>query len=213
MENANFILMEDKVPVYATADSLYGEIAELNSGDEIIVDEKVKKNQTDWVSVVLSDGKTGFIKADVKGCGINLVILRQSSADVFEDSDASSKIVLTYHKGEKFQIIGGEKRGDVLWVKTESLSGVIGFINESVRIKEVILFTPSQKWPALGGYIGAGVGVAIVLYIAIISDSGQSMERGTVKLLMIGAAFGGLVIGYFFTYFFIKIKHSMSQPE
>ena len=213
MENANFILMEDKVSVYATADTTSGEIAKLNSGDEIICDEKVKKNQILWVTVFLPDGRKGFIRADVKRCRISLVTLKQSGADVFEDADPSSKIILTYHQGEKFQIIGSEKRGDVLWVKTESLSGVIGFIDKSVRIEEVILFTPSEKWPARGSYIGAGVGVAIVLYVSIISDSGQSMSSGTVKSLMVAAAFGGLIFGYFFTWSFIKIKRLISPGE
>jgi hypothetical protein len=39
------------------------------------------------------------------------------------------------------------------------------------------------------------------------------MERGTVKLLMVAAAFGGLVLGYYFTWFFIKIKRSIAQRE
>ena len=123
MENANFIIMEDKVSVYATADIASGKIAELNGGDEIIADEKVKKNQTDWVSVFLSDGTKGFIQANVKGYGISLVILRDSSADVYEKPDPSSKIILTYNKGEKFQIIGGEKQAMYCGSKLKAFQG------------------------------------------------------------------------------------------
>jgi len=213
MENANFIIMEDKVSVYATTDIASLVIAELNNDDEIICDEKVKKNQILWVTVFLPDGKKGFIRGDVKGCSVRLVTLNQSSADVFEDSEPSSKIILTYHKGEKFQIIGAEKRDDVLWVRTESPTGVIGFIDENVKIKEVIQFTPSEKWPIRGSYIGATAGVLIVLYISIFSDRSQFMSGGEAKGWMVIAGIGGLILGYGFTYFFIKIKRSISQQE
>jgi hypothetical protein len=211
METANFMLLEDKVPVYSAADPTSVEITKLNSGDEIICDEKVKKNQVQMVSVVLSDGRKGYIRAETKGIGISLAVLKQSSADVFEAPDASSKIVSVYGRGDKFQIIGGVKQDNLTWVKTESLAGTVGFIQGEVKVEEVIQLTPSQKWPARGGYIGAGIGVAAAFYFSFFSDGYHpvivGMGRGSVVIFF----FAGFITGYLFTYLFIKIKHSIAQ--
>ena len=206
MENANFMLLEDKVPVYSTTDIASEEITKLNSGDEIIFDEKLKKNQIQWASIVLSDGRKGYIKADAKGIRIHLAALKQSSADVFEAPGLSSKVIKTYNQGERFQIIGGVQQDNMMWVKTESLSGVIGFIQGGVKVEEVVQTTPSEKWPVRGGYIGAGVGVAIVFYFSFFSGGDYA---GIVKLMFLVAFIAGFIIGYLFTGIIIKIKRSI----
>jgi hypothetical protein len=229
MEKANFILLEDKVSVYQTADTASEEIAQLSNGDEIIQDEKLIKNQITWYSVVLPDDRKGFIRADSKGIEIALVILEQHSADVFEAPDTSSKVILTYHLGDKFQIIGGvplggtgpvqvvsgEKYGNLMWVKTESLSGVIGFIQAGagIKVKDVTPIPPSLKWPLRMGYIGALAGVAIELYIYYsYYDSGAYDYNSRVieKFIILIAFFGGFVIGFLLTKFFIRVKRSRS---
>jgi hypothetical protein len=210
MENANFMLLEDKVPVYSTTDIASEEITKLNSGDEIIFDEKLKKNQIQWASIVLSDGRKGYIKADAKGIRIHLAALKQSSADVFERPGLSSKVIKTYNQGERFQIIGGVQQDNLMWVKTESLSGVIGFIQGGVKVEEVVQTTPSEKWPVRGGYIGAGIGVAIVIYFSFFNGD-DHVTAGIVKLMFVVAFIAGFIIGYLLTQIFIKIKRSIVQ--
>jgi hypothetical protein len=208
MENANYMLLEDRVPVYSAADITSVEIAKLNNGDEIILDEKFRKNRIQWASVILSDDRKGFMRADAKGVRICLAVLKQASADVYKTPGTFSKIILTYHRDDEFQIIGGEKQDDVMWIKTESSSGIIGFVEGGVKVEKVEQTLPSQKWPVRGGYIGACVAVAIVFYFAFLDDRSAI---GIAKVLFVVAFIGGFLIGYLFTEFFIRIKRSMGR--
>jgi hypothetical protein len=207
MDNANFILTEDNVPVFQTFDIASEEVTRLNTGDEILCDEKFKKNKIEWISVFLSDDRKGFIMADTKGIKISLMVLKQPSADVFETPDASSKIIFTYHEGDKLQVIGSVKKDELLWVKTESLSGIVGFMPGSIKGKEEPIATPSEKWPIR---IGAAMGLLFALiefYLYIISNNHSG---GSLFVWDLTFAFGiGALVGYLPTFFYIKLKRQI----
>jgi len=123
----------------------------------------------------------------------------------------SAKVIKTYNQGERFQIIGGVQQDNMMWVKTESLSGVIGFIQGGVKVEEVVQTTPSEKWPVRGGYIGACVGVAIVFYLSFFNGSEHSSTAGIAKIMFVVSFIAGFIIGYLFTGILIKIKRSIVQ--
>ncbi len=206
MKDANFLLLEDNVSVYEKADTTSAEVAKLNSGDEIICDERFRKHQIHWSTVVLPDNRKGYMLADTKGFKIALMVLTQDSADVYEAPDALSKVVFTYNKDDKFQLIGSVKQGDVLWIKTESLTGVIGFVQGTVKGKQETQITPSQKWPFQIGIVAGIIGAAIMilLYVLEHSHAGDSIAFDCSVGFFIG-----FIAGYLPSMLFMRIRRSI----
>ena len=209
MDNANFMLLDDNAPVYLTTDLSSDVIAKLNRGDELMLDEKFKKNGTNWISVILADGKKGYMAGDTKGSEITLVVLQAANVDVYEAPDATSKVILTYNQGDKIQIIENVNQGDVIWAKTESLTGVVGYIKANANVKEITIATPSNKWPMRAGYIGALLGVAgyaIFFYTYNYHDSDR-FNRGIVFIVF----FAGFIAGFWLIKVFRMIKRSKEK--
>jgi len=172
-------VLEDKATVYSARSSTSEVVGELHAGDEITVGRRGYW----WIEVTLPSGKTGYVSGKIKIFQICDVSLNQKSVSVVASPAASSKIKMTYKKGDKFTLAGLVTQDGTQWVKIRSDSGEVGFIPGATKTRLVIstfsgegaetpMFKDTDYLPFMLGVFLIGGLVGIPIAYGLISGLG-----------------------------------------
>jgi len=190
-------VLEDKATVYSARSSTSEVVGELHAGDEITIG----KRGYWWIEVTLPSGKTGYVSGKIKIFQICDVSLNQKSVSVVDSPAASSKIKMTYKKGDKFTLAGLVTKDGTQWVKIRNDSGEVGFIPAATKVRFVIstfsgegsgnpLFKETEYVPfmlgvfLIGGLLGMPLAYGLVTGLSYFQSLPWSLASSIVYLIM-----------------------------
>ncbi len=180
-------IIDQPATVYSGPDQGSMPVTQAGVGAVVDLGAAKKDDGRAWVSIVLSDGRRGYVPGSTRVSFLKCATLLQNDVSAYSQPSTSSPVAARYAKAATLYL--GEKvnQDGKSWVRVIDSTGTEGFIDGQTRIKMVPVATKAvgKKNMLFGGLWCVGGTVVTVATYAAASSGGGSYF----------VAWGGIVFG------------------
>lgn len=129
-------LVHEKLVVYAQPNLNAEIIAELRTGDKLVIGKLVYKGNRNWLEIHLVDGRFGFVDPEIKVFQPYECILCQET-DSYKELTVVPVVNKIYGSGTKVVVTDMTRVGEDIWLEIRDLSGAMTFISGTTLIRHI----------------------------------------------------------------------------
>lgn len=167
-------IIDQPVTVYSGTDPGAMPVTQASVGT--IVDLGSAKRKGSWVTIVLADGRRGYISGGARVAFLKRATLVQNDVSAYSEPSTSSAVAARYSKAATLYLGERVNQDGKAWVRVFDSAGTGGFIDGETRLKMVpeAMKTVGKRNMLYGGLWCVGGTVATVATYAAASSGGGS---------------------------------------